>query len=103
MSEFVALFSTLAIDPETVRLVIAGLLSVVGAFVAYQGYRGYERNGNRTLLFLTIGILLLTTIPFVIESGILLTSVLTLPQGTLISQLINVFGLILILYGFTRT
>lgn len=105
MNEFMAGFDSALLDSylTTVPVVIAGLLAVVGVFVAYQGYRGYVRNRNRTLLFLTVGILFLTAIPFVIKSWIRMTDALTLSQGTLVSQLLTIFGLILILYGFTRT
>lgn len=95
--------SLLVTYSETVPLVTAGLLAGVGGFVAYQGYRGYVRNRNRTLLFLTVGILLLTTIPFVIEGWIQVTNTLTPAQSILTSQLLNILGLVLILYGFTRT
>lgn len=86
-----------------VRFVTAGVLAVVGVFVAYQGYRGHVRNGNRTLLYLVVGILFLTTIPFVAESWIHATGTLTATQNVLISQLLNILGLVSILYGFTRT
>lgn len=95
--------SPLTTHLETVPLVTAGILAVIGVFVAYQGYRGYRRNRNQTLLFLTVGILLLTTVPFLVESCLYMTNTLTPSQNILIVQLINVLGLTLILYGFIRT
>ncbi|UPM44734.1 DUF7521 family protein [Halocatena salina] len=105
MNEFIAGFDSALLDSyaTTVPVIIAGFLAVVGLFVAYQGYRGYMRNRNRTLLFLTVGILFLTAIPFVIKSWIRVTDALTLLQGTLVSQLLTIIGLIIILYAFTST
>lgn len=105
MSDFAAIPDPipLATHWEMVPLITAGLLALVGVFVAYHGYRGYVRNRNRTLLFLTVGILLLTTAPFVVESGIQLINAFTLSQRILASQLLNVLGLIIIIYAFTQT
>lgn len=35
---------------------------ILGAYVGYQAYRGYRRNSNRPILFLGLGIFLVTTI-----------------------------------------
>ena len=88
---------------ELAKPVVAGALAVVGLVVAYHGVRGYRRNESARLLFLTIGILFLTTVPFAVEVLIHATDALVPSQTFLASSLLDVVGLVLILYGFTRT
>jgi hypothetical protein len=46
----------------TGALVAGNLLAIaLGYFVAYQSYRGYRRNDSATMLFVSIGFLLLST------------------------------------------
>ncbi|MFC6964406.1 DUF7521 family protein [Halocatena marina] len=93
----------LIIDTVAIRLGTAGLLAIGGVVIAYQGYRGYVRNDNRTLLFLTVGILFLTTIPVVVEGGLRLTDALVSSHVNIVVLFLIIFGLVVILYAFTRT
>lgn len=105
MSEFIAGFDEmlLATYPVIVPLITAGLLAIGGVVIAYQGYRGYVRNNNRTLLFLTVGILFLTTIPVGIEGGLRVTNALAPSQMSLVFLLLTIIGLVCILYAFICT
>jgi hypothetical protein len=100
MSDFITPLSAYIM---AVKLIIAGFLAVGGVVIAYQGYRGYVRNNNRTLLFLTVGILFLTTIPVVVEGGLRVTNALAPSQLSLVFLLLTIIGLVCILYAFTRT
>ncbi|MFC4360515.1 hypothetical protein ACFO0N_21420 [Halobium salinum] len=43
-------------------LVAGNLLAIaLGYFIAYQSYRGYRRNDSSTMLFISIGFLLVST------------------------------------------
>lgn len=42
--------------------------AAVGLFVAYQAYRGYRRNDSRPMLFLGLGIFLVTAVPFLVTT-----------------------------------
>lgn len=93
----------LIIGTIAVRLAIAGLLAVGGIIIGYQGYRGYVRNNNRTLLFLAVGILFLTTVPVVVEGGLRLTNVLGSSYVSIVILFLTIIGLSVILYAFIRT
>jgi hypothetical protein len=41
--------------------------TTLSALIAYQAYRGYRRNGSRPMLFLAIGFMFITTIPFFVD------------------------------------
>jgi ABC-type glycerol-3-phosphate transport system permease component len=84
-----------------VTTVTALLTAVVGGFVAYQAYRGYRRNASRAMLFLAIGILLLTTIPFLLKQPLVLLSYMTTVEAELTAQTCRVAGLLTVLYAFT--
>lgn len=49
-----------AVEYATLGATLAVLL--LGAYVGYQAYRGYRRNDNRPILFLGLGIFLVTTV-----------------------------------------
>ncbi len=51
---------TVAVSPEAVAFVSRLLTAVVGLFVAGLAYRGYRRNDATRMLFLAVGIGLLT-------------------------------------------
>lgn len=93
----------LIIYSVAVQVIIAGLLAVGGVVIAYQGYRGYVRNNNRTLLLLTVGIQFLTTIPVVVEGIFQITDVAAPSYVSFVTLSFTILGLIVILYAFTRT
>jgi hypothetical protein len=87
-----------AVTPATLA---GALTAAVGLFVAYQAYRGYRRNDSRPMLFLGVGIFLVTVAPFVVTT--LLVSVLLASDAAAILAwaLLEILGLGSILYALT--
>ncbi|WP_436909723.1 DUF7521 family protein [Halosimplex marinum] len=87
-----------AVTPATFA---GALTAAVGLFVAYQAYRGYRRNDSRPMLFLGVGIFLVTAAPFVVTT--LLVSVLLASDAAAILAwaLLEILGLGSILYALT--
>lgn len=89
-----------------VLLLVTLIAMVLGLFIAFQAYSGYRRNVSRSLLFLALGITLLTVGPFVVS--LLLTLVGT-PLGVesgiylywmlVATRLFEIGGFICILYS----
>lgn len=50
-------------DAKRLIVTFAAVTGAVGMFVVYQAYRGYRRNGRRPMLYLAVGIILLTVPP----------------------------------------
>ncbi|WP_049923556.1 DUF7521 family protein [Halopiger djelfimassiliensis] len=46
------------------------LVALLGTVIAYQAYRGYRRNDAQSMLYLSIGLLLLTLCPFVVNISV---------------------------------
>ncbi|WP_152419415.1 DUF7521 family protein [Halobiforma nitratireducens] len=46
------------------------LVALIGTVIAYQAYRGYRRNDAPSMLYLSIGLLLLTLFPFLVNVSI---------------------------------
>ncbi|SFR90524.1 hypothetical protein SAMN05216559_0802 [Halomicrobium zhouii] len=80
--------------------VTATVTALAGAFVAYQGYRGYRRNDSRPMLYLAVGILLLTTVSFLVQQAVGLAA-----GGAATAQFaaltVSIAGLLAVLYSFT--
>lgn len=72
---------------------------IIGVFIAYQAFRGYQRNGSRPMLFIALGFILALAVPFAIfvlygvSPGIPVTAVI------IASQVSQVSGLVAILYA----
>lgn len=72
---------------------------IIGVFIAYQAFRGYQRNESRPMLFLALGFMLVLAVPFTlfvlygVVPGISVTAVI------IVSQVSQVSGLIAILYA----
>ena len=72
---------------------------VIGVFIAYQAFRGYQRNESRPMLFIALGFVLVLAVPFVffvlhgVVSGIPVAAVI------IASQVSQVAGLVAILYA----
>lgn len=85
---------------EYVTLGTTLLVLLLGGYVGYQAYRGYRRNDNRPVLFLGVGIFLVTTVRQL--AAVSLSFVL--PGFQLLHLtvffLITIVGLIAILYAF---
>lgn len=60
---------TTAVDlDETTTIFFAGMASAaLGTVVTWTAYRGYARNASQPMLFLAIGVALLTVVPFVLS------------------------------------
>ena len=46
------------------------LVALIGTIIAYQAYRGYRRNDASSMLYLAVGLLLLTLCPFLINVAV---------------------------------
>lgn len=88
--------------PESRLFLVASVTAVVGLFVAYQAFRGYRRNDSRPMLFLAIGLLLLTTVPFGLSYTVARLTAASDALVLLVISLCNVAGLASILYSLTR-
>ncbi|MEY7847950.1 hypothetical protein AB7C87_01940 [Natrarchaeobius sp. A-rgal3] len=55
---------------ELLTIVSLFLVALMGAIIAYQAYRGYRRNDATSMLYLALGLLLLTVCPFVVNVAI---------------------------------
>ncbi|ELZ21274.1 DUF7521 family protein [Natrinema limicola] len=95
--------SVVRIDEATLfeLLTVASLFLVAlfGTLIAYQAYRGYRRNDAQSMLYLAIGLLLLTLCPFVLNVAV---TTLIDPERIVIALLENVsrlFGLVAITYS----
>ncbi len=75
------------------------LVALMGAIIAYQAYRGYRRNDATSMLYLALGLLLLTVCPFLVN--------VTITTVTNADHLVTVFfenvsrllGLVAIMYS----
>lgn len=90
------------IDGQRAIVALGFLTAVVGAFVAYQALRGYWRNASQPMLFLGLGIALLTVVPFFVTNGLRLVTTLTDAQFLLVVTGFDIAGLSAILYSLTR-
>ena len=65
--------SALQLEPAQGYIEYLVLLAVtlgalmLGLFIAFQAYRGYRRNQSRRMLFLALGLALLTVAPFALS------------------------------------
>lgn len=50
-----------------VLLMLTLVAITMGLYIVFQAFRGYRRNNSRRMLFLAIGLALLTVIPFVLS------------------------------------
>jgi hypothetical protein len=85
------------LDASLVGLLVLLVGVAVGTIVVYQAYRGFRRNASRPMLFLAVGLLLLGPVHF-------LLSLLSLGAFSTAAsqQVVDVLGLLVILYSLTR-
>lgn len=60
--------SDVYLEPDTLLVVVLSLTAtILSALISYQAYRGYRRNDSRAMLYLAIGFVFITTVPFFVE------------------------------------
>jgi hypothetical protein len=88
-----------------VEVAVAVASVVLGLVIGYQAYRGFRRNDNRSMQYLSLGLIFLTAVPFTLSFvGTLLISlqpaVAYLERYVLaVSRLIQLVGLGCITYS----
>nr|WP_246391659.1 hypothetical protein [Halosimplex pelagicum] len=94
--------ASLQTDATVTPATLTGALTAaVGLFVAYQAYRGYRRNDSRPMLFLGIGIFLVTAAPFVVTTLLISVLLASDAAGILAWATLEIVGLGSILYALT--
>lgn len=88
-------------DPGLI-FALAAVTAIAGLFVAYQAYRGYERNESRPMLYLAIGIVLLTAVPVGLNWLLSLWTASTDAEILLVVTTSHLAGVLTILYALTR-
>lgn len=92
-------------------LAIGAVSTLFGLLIGYQAYRGFRRHAERSMQFLSLGLILLTAIPytvsltgtFLIQAGFLSPALRT-PIVGVGAQLIQLVGLVCITYSlYTRS
>ncbi|MFB6173206.1 MAG: hypothetical protein ABEI39_01040 [Halobacteriales archaeon] len=98
-----AVAAVLQLTVEVTAATLArSLTATVGLFVAYQAYRGYRRNDSRPMLFLGLGIFLVTVVPFVVTTVLAGAVGISDAAAVLAWTLLEILGLASILYALTR-
>ena len=95
-------FTDAIVDGEGVVFLFAAATAVAGAFVAYQAYRGYRRNESRPMLYLAIGILLLTAVPVGVDYALVTLTAAADGEVLLAITAAHLAGVVSILYALTR-
>lgn len=79
---------------------VTQILSVViGVFIAYQAYRGYQRNNSRPMFLIALGFILVLALPFCLFLLYGIFPAIPVTAVIVISQLSQVSGLVAILYA----
>ncbi|NGM71197.1 hypothetical protein G6M89_19680 [Natronolimnobius sp. AArcel1] len=75
------------------------LVALIGTIIAYQAYRGYRRNDASSMLYLAVGLLLLTLCPFLVN--VVTTSFTTVDQivTVFLENVSRLLGLLAIMYS----
>lgn len=81
--------------------VFAAVTAIVGLVVASLAYWGHRRNESRPMLFLALGILLLTTVPVGVDSGLTVLTTATDAEILLAVTISHLVGVSAILYALT--
>ena len=78
------------------------VVAVVGVYVAYRAYDGYRRNASRPMLYLAVGIALLTAVPFGVDYALAWLTPATDASILLAVTIAHLLGVTAILYALTR-
>ncbi|MFD1687534.1 DUF7521 family protein [Halobellus litoreus] len=72
---------------------------VLGLFIAYLAFRGYQRNDSRPMLFIALGFSILLGLPAVVFLISLVLPSVSEPTVQILTQTLEIIGLILIIYA----
>ncbi|MFB6159697.1 MAG: hypothetical protein ABEJ61_00795 [Haloferacaceae archaeon] len=109
MSDAGAALQVVAVGDRTRFLVVLGsfaVTAVLGLLVAYRAYQGYRRNRSEPMLYLAVGLVLVTAVPPLLS---LVLSNATALAGWLVvlamtaSQTAGLVSILYSLYGDFRT
>lgn len=101
MSSSLLLLSTAGTDAGLIA-VFAAATAIAGAFVAVLAYWGYRRNESRPMLYLAVGIVLLTAVPVGLNYCLLAVTAMTDAEILLVVTVAHLAGVAAILYALTR-
>ncbi|CQR52490.1 MULTISPECIES: DUF7521 family protein [Haloferax] len=89
-----------------VLLAVTLLALVLSLAIVFQAYRGYRRNRSQPMLWLAVGLVLLTVVPFVVSLTVASAGtalgfgpVVYTYYAPILNRLIEVVGLVCILYS----
>ncbi len=75
------------------------LVALIGTIIAYQAYRGYRRNDSPSMLYLSVGLLLLTLFPFVLNVSLTTLAGTDRVVTVLFENVSRLVGLLAIMYS----
>ena len=85
---------------EAVVVAINAVAAGLGAFVALQAGRAYRRHASHPMLYLGVGVAMLTLVPFLFEVSLLVAGQGLV--GGLLGRLAELLGLVSVFYSLTR-
>ncbi|MFC6963334.1 DUF7521 family protein [Halocatena marina] len=89
-------------NTELLIFAVAAITAAAGLFVAYQAVRGYQRNESQPMLYLAVGIVLLTAVPFIAQHALAILTAATDAEILLVVTAAHLGGVAAILYALTR-
>ena len=89
------------LNEVNVVFILSSVTTAVGTFIAYQAYRGYQRNDSRAMLHLAAGIMLLTAIPFAVSTALEAVTTASDAWILLAITVANVAGVAAMFYALT--
>lgn len=88
---------------ELLSVVSLLLVAAVGTLIAFQAYRGYRRNDSVAMLYLAVGLLLLTLGPFLINLSLTTLTTVDHTVTALFENASRLLGLASITYSLYGT
>lgn len=89
-----------------ILLAVTLIAMVLGLFIAFQAYRGYRRNRSRRMLFLALGLLFLTVVPFLLSLVVTFLAQqlgvsMSLYTISIATRIVEIIGLACLLYSLS--
>ena len=94
--------TTIELEERTVIFLVGAFSACLGSVVAWTAYRGYDRNDSRRMLYLAVGVVFLTAVPFVVLYALDLLTSATDEQVLLSITVCHLLGLLAIVRSLGR-